>query len=136
MTVSKQCSDRFEDIVALVMDERARTLARFSFPNDRLGYDHFHRRLEQLRQHHQAPEVLVAMEPTNYFWKLLAAELEREARPYRLVNAYTVKKHRDLLRSLNRRDKLTIVMVTHDDAQARKADALVRLAEGKVQEIG
>ena len=81
--------------VALVMDERARTLDRFSFSNDRMGYDYFHRRLEQLCQHHQAPEVLIAMEPTNYFWKLLAAELEQKARPYWLVNAYTVKKHRE-----------------------------------------
>lgn len=81
--------------VALVMDERADTIARFSFSNDRMGYDYLHRRLERLRQHHQAPEVLVAMEPTNYFWKLLAAELEQQGRPYRLVNAYTVKKHRE-----------------------------------------
>jgi transposase len=37
------------------------------------------------------------MEPTNYFWKLLAADLEQR-RPeygYRLVNPYTVKKHRE-----------------------------------------
>jgi transposase len=35
------------------------------------------------------------MEPTNYFWKLLARELEEKQQPYRLVNAYTVKKHRE-----------------------------------------
>jgi len=35
------------------------------------------------------------MEPTGYYWKLLAAELEKHAIPYRLVNAYTVKKHRE-----------------------------------------
>ncbi len=35
------------------------------------------------------------MEPTNYFWKLLARELEEQQIPYRLVNAYSVKKHRE-----------------------------------------
>jgi transposase len=35
------------------------------------------------------------MEPTNYFWKLLARELEEKQLSYRLVNAYTVKKHRE-----------------------------------------
>jgi transposase len=35
------------------------------------------------------------MEPSNYFWKLLAQELEEKRIPYRLVNAYTVKKHRE-----------------------------------------
>ena len=35
------------------------------------------------------------MEPTNYFWKLLAAYLERRQVPYRLVNSYTVKKRRE-----------------------------------------
>jgi transposase len=35
------------------------------------------------------------MEPSNFFWKLLAAELEHRRISYRLVNAYTVKKHRE-----------------------------------------
>ena len=35
------------------------------------------------------------MEPTNFFWKLLARELEEKQLSYRLVNAYTVKKHRE-----------------------------------------
>ncbi len=35
------------------------------------------------------------MEPTNYFWKLLAQEAEEKQIPYHLVNAYTVKKHRE-----------------------------------------
>lgn len=36
------------------------------------------------------------MEPANYFWKLLARELEEKQQTYRLVNAYTVKKHREV----------------------------------------
>jgi transposase len=38
---------------------------------------------------------MVGMEPTNYFWKLLAADLEKRQIVYRLVNPYTVKKHRE-----------------------------------------
>lgn len=41
----------------------------------------------------------------------------------------------EILRTLNRRENLTIVMVTHDDAIAGQADRIVRLAEGRVQEI-
>ena len=70
-------------------------LDRFSFPQNRGGYDYFLRRLEGVRQKHQASAIAVAMEPTNYFWKLLARELEEKKIPYHLVNAYTVKKHRE-----------------------------------------
>ena len=52
------------------------------------------------------------MEPTNFFWKLLATDLEEHELPYCLVNAYTVKKHRegDQLDSSkdDRRDAFTI----------------------------
>jgi transposase len=51
--------------------------------------------MEGLRQKHQATGIIVAMEPSNYFWKLLAKELEEKKIPYHLVNAYTVKKHRE-----------------------------------------
>jgi transposase len=81
--------------VAVVLSERAERLDRFGFPNNQDGYDYFHRRLEALRERHQAPAVLVGMEPTNYFWKLLAADLEQRQVDYRLVNSYTVKKHRE-----------------------------------------
>jgi len=40
-----------------------------------------------------------------------------------------------LLHSLNQQQNLTIVMVTHDEAIAREADRIVRLAGGKVQAI-
>ena len=83
--------------VAVVLTERAEQLARFGFPNDRDGYDYFYRRLEEAQESQQSPAVLVGMEPTNYFWKLLAADMEQH-RPdygYRLVNPYTVKKNRE-----------------------------------------
>jgi transposase len=84
-----------EKNVVIVINEKGQRLDHFSFPQDRGGYDYFLRRLAELRQRYQAPGVLVAMEPSNYFWKLLAKELEEKHIPYRLVNAYTVKKHRE-----------------------------------------
>lgn len=81
--------------VAVVISEQARRVDRFSFPHDRSGYAFFRHRLNGLVEDHQAPGVLVGMEPSNYYWKLLGAELERCQIPYRLVNSYTVKKHRE-----------------------------------------
>jgi len=81
--------------VAIVIDERAQCITKFRFANDRNGYLCFHRRIESACDEHGAAGALVGMEPTNYFWKLLAAWLEGEQIEYRLVNAYTVKKHRE-----------------------------------------
>jgi transposase len=83
--------------VAVVLSERAERLARFGFPNDRDGYDYFYRRLKAVQERQQAPAVLVGMEPTNYFWKLLASDMEQQQPDYgyRLVNPYTVKKNRE-----------------------------------------
>jgi transposase len=84
-----------EHNVAIVLDERANRLGRYRFPNDRDGYDYFHRCLEMLCESQQATGVLVGMEPTNYYWKLLASDLEQHQVEYRLVNPFTVKKHRE-----------------------------------------
>lgn len=84
-----------EENVAVVINEKGQRLDRFSFPQDRGGYAYFLQRLDGLRRKHQATQVVVAMEPTNYFWKLLAQEMETQKIIYRLVNAYTVKKHRE-----------------------------------------
>jgi transposase len=84
-----------EKNVAVVINERAERLDQFSFSQDRSGYDYFLQRLEGVRQNQHASELLVAMEPTNYFWKLLARELEQHKITYHLVNSYTVKRHRE-----------------------------------------
>lgn len=81
--------------VVVVIHENGERLDQFSFSQDRPGYDYFLQRLEGLRRKARASEVVVAMEPSNYFWKLLARELEQQPIAYRLVNAYTVKKHRE-----------------------------------------
>jgi transposase len=80
---------------AVVINERAERVDRFSFSSDRGGYDYFLERVERMRQKQQATGIQIAMEPTNYFWKLLAQELEGQEILYHLVNAYTVKKHRE-----------------------------------------
>jgi transposase len=80
---------------AVVMNERGERVDRFSFGSDRGGYEYFLVRVEKVRQQQKATEIQVAMEPTNYFWKLLAQELEEKEMVYHLVNPYTVKKHRE-----------------------------------------
>ena len=84
-----------ENNVAIVISEHAERLDRFRFSNDRDGYKYFQQRIDKLQRENKAPEVMVAMEPTNYLWKLLASDLEQKGIAYRLVNAYTVKKHRE-----------------------------------------
>ncbi len=81
--------------MVVVINEMAEQLDHFSFPQDRGGFDYFLQRVEGLRQKYQASEIAVAMEPSNYFWKLLARELEEKKITYHLVNSYTVKKHRE-----------------------------------------
>jgi transposase len=84
-----------EKNVVTVIGENAEKLDRFSFPQDRGGYEYFFRRVESLQQNHHASGFVLAMEPTNYFWKLLAREAEERHIAYHLVNSYTVKKHRE-----------------------------------------
>lgn len=84
-----------EENLVVIINERAERLDRFNFPQDREGYEYFFRRVEGLRQKKNSSAVMIAMEPTNYFWKLLARAVEEKQIPYHLVNAYTVKKHRE-----------------------------------------
>ena len=81
--------------VAVVMNQQAKRLARIRFSHTRTGYQQLRHRFAALCQDHGAKKVLVAMEPTNHYWQLVAAYLEEHEVPYRLVNAYTVKKHRE-----------------------------------------
>jgi transposase len=81
--------------VAVIIDDGGRRLAKFSFPHNQSGYAYFRGRVTKLRQEQQASATLVGMEPSNYLWKLLAAELEKYDLAYRLVNSFTVKKHRE-----------------------------------------
>lgn len=83
--------------VAVILNDKARRLARFGFPNTRDGYDYFYQQVESVRVQHQAAAVMIGMEPTNYFWKLLVADLEvhQPDYEYHLVNPYTVNRSRE-----------------------------------------
>jgi lipoprotein-releasing system ATP-binding protein len=61
------------------------------------------------------PQVLLADEPTGN------------------LDHGTGREILEILRSLNREQNLTVVMVTHDQSIAAQADRVVRLGEGKVQ---
>jgi lipoprotein-releasing system ATP-binding protein len=63
-----------------------------------------------------SPEVLLADEPTGN------------------LDQPTGREILNILRTLNRQEKLTIVMVTHDLAIAEQADRVVRLVEGRVEQ--
>jgi transposase len=84
-----------EKNMVTVINEKAERVDRFSFSQDRGGYEYFLQRVEHVWQKQNASGIVVSMEPTNYFWKLLAREMEEKHILYRLVNAYTVKKHRE-----------------------------------------
>jgi lipoprotein-releasing system ATP-binding protein len=62
------------------------------------------------------PRLLLADEPTGNLDKETGEEILR------------------ILRTLNRQQNLTIVMVTHDPAIAAQADRVVRLVDGRVEE--
>lgn len=62
------------------------------------------------------PELLLADEPTGNLDQATGREIF------------------DLLSGLNREQKLTIVMVTHDPAIAERADRVVRLVDGRIDE--
>lgn len=63
------------------------------------------------------PRILLADEPTGNLDSKTSAEIVK------------------LLRSLNRERKLTIIMVTHDTAQAEEADRYIRLVDGQIAEV-
>ena len=81
--------------MVVVIDEGARQQAQFRITNDAFGFQRLFRRLEQLRLRHQAPAVLVAMEPTGHLWKPLAQALDAQGVRYVLVNAFTVHRQRE-----------------------------------------
>jgi len=63
------------------------------------------------------PQVLLADEPTGNLDQSTGAEIMQ------------------ILRTLNRTENLSIIMVTHDNSIASQADRIVRLAAGKVEGV-
>jgi len=63
------------------------------------------------------PEILLADEPTGN------------------LDSRTGREITELLAKLNEQERLTILMVTHDDSIARLAHRIVRLAEGRIEAV-
>jgi transposase len=84
-----------DDFVVVVLNATANRLDRFRSANNAEGYAEFLQRVQRTVAKHGAAGVWVGMEPTNYYWKQLGYDLERHQIPFRLVNALTVKRHRE-----------------------------------------
>lgn len=84
-----------DDLVVVVLNATADRLDRFRSDNNAAGYAHVRHRLQRSVEKHQAPAILIGMEPTNYYWKQLGYDLEQHQMSFRLVNALTVKRHRE-----------------------------------------
>lgn len=81
--------------IAVLIDRRLKCHGRFEFTHSRQEYDQFAKWLRQARVGMASPHVLVGMEPTNDYWQWVANYLNQVGLSYRLVNAFTVKKHRE-----------------------------------------
>ncbi|MBI5032840.1 MAG: IS110 family transposase [Chloroflexi bacterium] len=84
-----------DDLVVVVLDPTAKRLDRFRSDNNAVGYADFRHRAQRVVEKHHAPGLLIGMEPTNYYWKQFGYDLEQHHLPFRLVNALTVKRHRE-----------------------------------------
>jgi transposase len=84
-----------DDLVVVVLNATANRLDRFRGDNHAAGYADFRQRLQRTVEKQGASGVWVGMEPTNYYWKQLGYDLEQHQIPFRLVNALTVKRHRE-----------------------------------------
>ncbi len=84
-----------DSLVVVVLDTTRQHLDRFRTDNNAEGYAYLRQRLQRTVDKQGAPGVFIGMEPTNYYWKQVGYDLERHAIPFRLVNALTVKRHRE-----------------------------------------
>lgn len=84
-----------DTLVVVVLDAQGRRLDRFQTSNTQDGYESLRQRLQRTAAKHHAAGVWVGMEPTNYYWKSVGYDLEAHQVPFRLVNALTVKRHRE-----------------------------------------
>jgi len=87
---------------AVVMGQDLVIHGKFKMVNSRQGYEEL---LERARSHMVATDcrgVMFAIETGGHFWRNLAYFLEGRGIPYRLVNAFTLKRRREG-KDLNRR---------------------------------
>jgi transposase len=84
-----------DTLVVVVLNAAGQRLDRFRAANDLQGYGYLRQRLARLAAQHGGAGSLIGMEPTNYYWKQVGYDLEAHQLPFRLVNALTVKRHRE-----------------------------------------
>jgi len=84
-----------DSLVVATLNAKGDRLDRFRTDNKAEGYAYLRQRLQRTVEKHAASGVLVGMEPTNYYWKQVGYDLEQHQVPFRLVNALTVKRHRE-----------------------------------------
>ena len=84
-----------DSIAAVVLDGNGQRVDRFLATQSRQGYEYLRERLQSVTRRQGACGVLVGMEPTNYYWKQVGAFLSQERLPFRLVNPFTVNRHRE-----------------------------------------
>jgi len=88
----------------VIMDLRANVVAQFKFSNSRQGFEKLLERVYMLQTKTQSNHLLLGMEPTGHYWRNLAYFLEGQRYRFRLVNPFTLKRHRegqDLSRTKN-----------------------------------
>ena len=95
--------------------DRAR-LGKLTITTDRAGVEQLRARAAELRERHGLGQLVVAMEPTSHFWKLVARALEAAGVRYLLVQSFVVATGREL-------DNLT-----RDKTDARDAGLIADLA--------
>lgn len=95
--------------------DRAR-LGKLTISTDRAGLDRLVARAAELRAREGLGELVVAMEPTSHFWKLVARALEAAGVGYVLVQSFVVATAREF-------DNLT-----RDKTDARDAGLIADLA--------
>jgi transposase len=79
-----------DSLVVVVLDTDGRRVDRFKTEHSRDGYAYLSNRLRRLIQPPASSAIWIGMEPTNYYWKLLATYLQQQGVPFRLVNPLTV----------------------------------------------
>ncbi len=88
----------------VIMDLRANVVAQFKFSNSRQAFERLLERVYMLQTETQSNHLLFGMEPTGHYWRNLAYFLEGRGHRFRLVNPFTLKRHRegqDLSRTKN-----------------------------------
>jgi transposase len=78
-----------------ITDSTRVPLGTWMMPVTPQGFADLFERTARLQQQHGRPQVVFAMEPTSYFWKLAAQQITDRGARYRLVQPLSVRRARD-----------------------------------------